>query len=342
MKKFFDSIVGKLIIIGICPIFVIIMVSIATVITVNNMDIDEESTEDVSYEVINVELASDAAELENDLTADIAEAVKTGNPKVSSEHYARIESLETDNEAAAAILKTLIGSRIGEFIPAGNEISFDYGENADAMNTIMPEQDPDEYEVNEESNSEVVVTMTYNKGEFLTEDFTAKVSEAAAGYSETISVNAEDFAPESVVYTVTIDRETKRITRVAMKLVVNFEGDATFTGTLESFGTVKAKAQFITEEIHNISYAGIKINTSEFNFSKGDYNTLDITANMAEGVADEEWELEFISSDESVATVDENGQVEAVAEEGEAVITARLSYLGQVFEDSCPVHVKPD
>lgn len=342
MKKFFDSIVGKLIIIGICPVFVIIMVSIATVITVKNMDIDEETTESVTYEVIDVELAADAAELENDLTADIAEAVKTGNPKVSSEHYARIDSVETDNEAAAAILKTLIGSRIGEFITAENEISFDYGENAETMNTIMPEQDPDEYEVNEDSDTEVVVIMTYNEGEFMTDGFAEKAGKAAEGYSESISVNTEDFTVESVVYTVTIDRETKRITRVHKTMTVVFDGDAVFTGKLASFGTVKAKAQFVTEEIHNISYAGIRINTSEFNFSKGDYNTLDITANMAEGVADEDWKLEFISSDESIATVDENGQVEAVAEEGEAVITARLTYLGQVFEDTCPVHVKPD
>ena len=50
--------------------------------------------------------------------------------------------------------------------------------------------------------------------------------------------------------------------------------------------------------------------------------------------------VEFISSDESIATVDEIGMVEAVKVSDEPVtVTVKLHYRGKVYEDTCLVHV---
>ena len=54
----------------------------------------------------------------------------------------------------------------------------------------------------------------------------------------------------------------------------------------------------------------------------------------------EKYSVRFISSDESIATVDEMGYVKGVkASEKPVTITVELEYLGEKFTDECTVYV---
>ena len=84
-------------------------------------------------------------------------------------------------------------------------------------------------------------------------------------------------------------------------------------------------------------YAGVDIAESEITIAEGKESAVTVNA-VIEDYSD--YTVRFISSDESIATVDEMGYVKGVkTSEKPVTITVELEYLGETFTDECIVYV---
>ena len=82
-------------------------------------------------------------------------------------------------------------------------------------------------------------------------------------------------------------------------------------------------------------YAGVTFDAHKLVLEKGAEAQLSVNAVIDN---DSDYNVKFISSDESIATVDEMGYISAIGS-GEAVITVELQYLGEAFTDKCDVSI---
>lgn len=117
--------------------------------------------------------------------------------------------------------------------------------------------------------------------------------------------------------------------------------NAAFKNHLDVFGSGVLNFGCTVSTRCNITHAGVFIGEDELKLTKHGFQTLSVSANVADDAAEgEDFTIEFFSSDETVAKADANGMVEAVSVSDTPVtVTAKLTYLGKVYEDSCTVYV---
>ena len=114
----------------------------------------------------------------------------------------------------------------------------------------------------------------------------------------------------------------------------------TFIGDLSALGTKTLAFDCTLTSRYDIAWAGITIGQSRISLDKTGYQALNLTVNKAADAPADSYSLTFVSSDESIATVDEQGVVEAVAlSDKKVTVTATLEYLGKTYTDSCEVLV---
>ena len=110
-----------------------------------------------------------------------------------------------------------------------------------------------------------------------------------------------------------------------------------FTGDLTELGSRTFEFDYYVTEEFRYTWAGISFSESEINLSKGDTHELSVNAVMNDY---SDYEIEFISSDEAVVSVDEMGYITGVSESAEPVtVTVLFTYLGNKYEASCSVTV---
>jgi len=339
MKKLLDSMTGKILIILLCPVIVIALCSVAIVTTVNNMDTTEAPVDEETEPAV-VKLEEDTEAIAAQLGGMLVSLQENEFAKLTTETHLTVESLELGNEAAAEILRTLINRKTDEAKPEIGILPCDYGEDDSGLLSILPTTAPVSHTTDDSRSDVVAVTLIYGADAIEEKSF-AEAEKSVLGYYESgFSATPAQLTLSEVRFVVTIDRNTQQIVSVEKQLDITIDDTLSFSGNLISFGEKEVKADILWTEKYYISTAGVIMNTKTKYFSKGDYDSVDITANMAEGVGDDEFTLEFRSSDESVATVDENGQVTAVCEEGTAEITAVLTYLGREFiSGPCVINV---
>ena len=149
-----------------------------------------------------------------------------------------------------------------------------------------------------------------------------------------------DFKTEAESGTVTVkvtaDPKTGRVKAIEKQrlFTVHITADGGDGEPLEITVQIKAAGRF------EIAFAGISITQDVIKIHGNGYDNLSITANVDENASQDEFSLEFISSDTSVCTVDKNGTVEAVKTSDKPVtVTVTLKYLGKTYTDSCLVYV---
>ncbi|MCQ2462507.1 MAG: Ig-like domain-containing protein [Clostridia bacterium] len=117
--------------------------------------------------------------------------------------------------------------------------------------------------------------------------------------------------------------------------------NAAFKNYLDVFGSGTLSFVCRVSTRYNITHAGIFIKEDELRLTKHGFQTLSVSANVADEAQEgTDFTVEFFSSDESIAKADANGMVEAVrVSETPVTVTARLTYLGKMYEDSCTVYI---
>ncbi len=131
-----------------------------------------------------------------------------------------------------------------------------------------------------------------------------------------------------------INRLTDRISQMEIQRVYNVKAELEFLNTLSVFGTKTVEFQYGVNEKYEYSYAGVTLSQNKMTIEKGEEAQLTVNAVIED---DSEYKVKFISSDESIATVDEMGYVTVLKEEP-VIITVQLEYLGEIFTDECVVN----
>ncbi len=331
-----------LIITVLLPVFVIIVSSAAIVITAKS--VQPGSTLDMSLiEKTEKTLPGTNEEALQILTGLTESAVTGGRLKYSSETSVSISEIScAENDAVAKILSFASSSFQGKMAERYEKNEIKYGEDASALRDILPGRAPDE-NTYESENGRFTLTLTYNSVfnnmYFLSDDKTAVELFIKENESVFSAINKK-FIPVKVEYILTGEEKSDEMLSLCISRTYNFSSNISFVNTLSQIGSMPLNMSLTFNEKYNFSYAGIKIEEDTVTFGEGDYDTLTVIPFTEANISEDEYSLSFISSDESVVTVDENGQITALKEHTEPVIiTVELSYLGKTFTDSCRVFV---
>lgn len=236
-----------------------------------------------------------------------------------------------------AVSKT--GERLSNEFFDSEKYSSSYGKPNTLESGLFP-SDTSEAEFTESENGEYIYTFTpseQNGGLFADDDknMLAGIDEACKEF-----LPDADFKTEAESGTVTVkvtaDPKTGRVKAIEKQrlFTVHITADGVNGEPLEITVQIKASGRF------EIAFAGISITQDVIKIHGNGYDNLSITANVDENASQDEFSLEFISSDTSVCTVDKNGTVEAVKTSDKPVtVTVTLKYLGKTYTDSCLVYV---
>lgn len=143
--------------------------------------------------------------------------------------------------------------------------------------------------------------------------------------------------PSEFTATLKINRFTDEIVYLEIARLYNVKADVNFIGDMSAFGEKSVEFTYKVTEHFDYYYAGIAFTNEPLHLGAGEEGVVSVNAVIEN---DSEYTVEFFSSDESVATVDEMGYVTAHKVSDEPVyITVTLEYMGKVFTDECPVYV---
>lgn len=225
---------------------------------------------------------------------------------------------------------TLIGSfSVGQVDENGEKALNDDG-------TVVDEEF---YYITFEIDGESVLSDT-EKATLFVSDLTEKtvaINEKIIPYCEITSVNV---IPESYFVKAKVNRLTDEIEYIEIQRNYVVKGDYSFKSDLAVFGEKQIEFPYTVTQRFEYFYAGIDIAESEITLSEGKEAAVTVNA-VIEDYSD--YTVRFISSDESIATVDEMGYVTGVKNSDKSVtITVELEYLGKIFTDECTVYVTDD
>lgn len=158
------------------------------------------------------------------------------------------------------------------------------------------------------------------------------------GVSQVCAVENAELSVKSLVINAKVNRLTDELEYVTFEKVYTVKADVEFINELEVFGTRKVEFEYRVAERFEYRYAGIRFSEHAVTVEPDGEVALSVNAVIEN---DSEYTVSFASSDTSVATVDEMGYVKGIAQSDKPVtVTVTLSYLGEVFEDTCTVSVK--
>lgn len=146
--------------------------------------------------------------------------------------------------------------------------------------------------------------------------------------------------PESFTIKAKVNRTNDEIQYINVIRNYAVTINASFTSVAEFFGEKEFSFVYTVTDTYEYSYAGISFIEDEITVGINEEQVLNVNAVIDN---DSEYTVEFSSSDENIATVDEMGYVKVLNNSNKPVtITVKLNYLGETFTDTCIVNVSED
>lgn len=325
----------------ILPVLVILVSSIAIVFTAKTVQPGSVFTPPDNGE--NAYLAPETEEEALDtFSALLKNAAESGILKYSGKTFAELRDITAKNEAVGKLFSQISGSFNSRLEGFYEEKAIKYGEDASFIISLLPESIPDSF-TSEENGDTAVLTLTYSKVYenmyFSGADKTALTMFMKENES-VFSSSGESLVPGDVTYKLTLNKKDESIISLEISRPYSFSAVITFINTLSQIGSTSLEITPVFSERYDFSYAGIEIENDVLTLTENGYDTLPVTPFTESELSEDEFSLKFSSSDPAVATVDENGQVTAIALSDKPVtVSVELSYLGKVFSDSCLVYV---
>lgn len=325
----------------ILPVLVILVSSIAIIITAKSVQpgsvfTPPDNAEKAFYAPESSEEAFDR------FSFFINRAVNSEILKYSGKTHIELQNIACENEEVGKLFSHISGSLNSHLEGFYEEKAIKYGEDASFIRKLLPESIPDSF-LAEEEGTTTVITLTYSKVfknmYFSTADKTALTMLMKENES-VFSSSGESLIPGDVTYRLAVNNRDTRLISLEISRSYNFSSLITFTNTLSGIGSTSLSLTPVFSERYDFSYAGIEIENDILTLTENGYDTLTVIPFTESELSEDEFSLKFYSSDPAVATVDENGQVTAVALSDKPVtVSVELSYLGDVFSDSCYVYV---
>ncbi|MBO5397003.1 MAG: Ig-like domain-containing protein [Clostridia bacterium] len=134
-----------------------------------------------------------------------------------------------------------------------------------------------------------------------------------------------------------VNRLTDEISYLRYVKGIDVNADVTFLGRYKDLGS--CSVGFSMNEYKNFSFTwpALTLNKELVEIEPKSTDNLLATLTCEDPLA---MTVSWVSSDESIATVDADGYIDTSEKTGEAVITASYEYLGKTYSDTCLVKVK--
>ena len=344
-----------------CPLIVILLSSIAIVVTVRGLEASGELEETTAAPDVLLEAAPDFTASPADYCADlIKQTAKADDVKVSSRTDVSVRDLGGDFSGDVfAVLNNAMGQINDGAKGKYDSLFINYGESCEKLGELAEVSANVTGSSGEGKNDRITYTLTLPAdapgiAAFLAEDKRV-YEECKADCAESVEFTDDSFTPDVITAYYNYNVKTEQLVSFELVREYKVSARARFLGGLEAFRSGAASFGVRVSTKYDIAYAGISVQ-EELTLTKHGFQTLSLSANVAddalsaedaadEGVTDPDriFTVEFISSDESIATVDKTGMVEAVKVSDEPVtVTVRLNYHGKTYEDTCIVHVIED
>ena len=168
------------------------------------------------------------------------------------------------------------------------------------------------------------------------DDFYAK-EQFIDAVKDNCQINDFDAKPDSLAIKVKVNRENDEIEYINIIRSYTVTLDAEFINDAKNFGEKEFSFVYTVTDTYEYSYAGISFVEDEVTIEHNEEYMLNVNATIDN---DSEYTVEFISSDEDIASVDEMGYVKGLKNcDRPTVVTVKLNYLGETFIDTCVVYV---
>ena len=360
--------VKQFIVFGICSVVALALCICVLVVTVNNLDGATNTAEDKT--IINkTELDSSKETLVKYINKLVSE---TDDRFVKTKTYTDVsvgdlKVLNSDNqeqdEALFNFAKDKILSAVDSFYPEDFQGTFEKSDSKKLNHIINKNALLNvEYSIGQvNENGESVFDdegnpvdneyyyLTYevdidNKSfdEKLFEMFSVKDDiSAEKQFADAIKDNCKisefEATPDNFVIKAKVNRESDEIQyiNVIRKYLVTLNVE--FINDAEAFGEKEFSFVYTVTDTYEYSYAGIYFLEDEVIIEQGEEYMLNVNAVIDD---DSEYTVEFSSSLEDIASVDEMGYVKGLKNCPQpTIITVKLNYLGETFTDTCVVYV---
>ena len=278
----------------------------------------------------------------------LKDAFESGEISVSQQNNISEFEIHTTgmNKAQESLVGLFAEGLSGEMTAMFSSDVVVYGEKAELISPdVTHKADELTFETDEE-NKLYKIELLYDlpegdiaDGFFADEDSNvfARVKEQL---SSVCSIDAEERTLNYIRVYAEIDYTSEKLCSMKISRSYSLGADVEFSGDLETLGKSDTSLNVLFEKNYTVEYAGIEIAQDEIILTANGYDNLSVIAGVDENASAEDFSLVFTSSDENIATVDENGVVEAVnVSETPAIITAELKYLGNTYTDEVEVFV---
>ncbi len=345
-----------------CPLIIILISSIAIVITVRGLEASGELEETTVAPDVTVELPEQFGTApETYFEEMIKTAAKKTDVNVSTELGVSIHDMSgTFSDDVFTLINNVTGQISGSASSKHNsaeeKFAVNYGDPAEKLLdlAVLSSDIAESSGEGKNNNYSYTVTLPANPetASLFTDEDKKVYEDCKAECAGSVALTDDKFEIESVTVHYNCDVEENRVTSVEIVREYKVSAKAEFLGGLSVFGSGELNFGCRINTKYNIKYAGITIQ-DELTLTKNGFQTLSMSANVAddalsdedaksEGVTDPKriFTVQFTSSDETIAKVDRTGMVEAVSVSDTPVtITATLSYLGNTYTDTCTVTV---
>lgn len=156
-------------------------------------------------------------------------------------------------------------------------------------------------------------------------------------FSDVAEIKNRDYSYTTLKIYFKVNRLTDEITYLSYIKGIDVSADVKFFGKYEALGT--NKVSFSMNEYMNFGFTwpSLTLNNEELVIEPKGTDNLLATLTCEDPLA---MTVTWVSSDESIATVDAEGYIKATAKTGDVDIIATYEYLGETYSDSCTVHVR--
>lgn len=337
-KKNALSMKAKLLMLVGIPVIVIVVCSFVIYFSAQSIVENEKYvSHEAAYEL--PASADDAAKLALD---SLSRSAAGNTAKVHKGVSVGINDLAGDlSDAQAGILNYIKGSIQSGIEGLYGSTDIEYGEDTSLLSEIRIFSENAEYEFNEESQ-ELRFTLE-DPGKDAEDAYAADLERSAEifeQFKDVFTVGTNEAKLSCLTFTAKADMAKSLVKEVNIARDYDVKLGITFTGDFKELGEQELTFRYTVRDNYSIAEAGIEVTNKEIRINKNGYDTVALNANVSENAAPEDFHLTYTIDDESIATVDEKGMVEAVAEsETPATVTVTLEYLGNTYTDTCTVYV---
>ncbi len=295
--------------------------------------IKTKSYTDVSVNDITVSVASENKDKDEALLNFAKDKMLSAIDSYYAEDF--LGSFEKDNSKKPALVinKNAVKSAdfsIGQVNEKGESLFDDEGNLVDAAYYYLT------YEVDIENK---LLNKKLSEMLSVKEDVSAKEQFIKAIEDDCV-INNFEAKPESFIIKTKVNRANDEIQFINVIRNYAITVDAKFINDAELFGEKEISFIYTVTDTYEYSYAGISFIEDEITIGFDEEYMLNVNAVIDN---DSEYTVEFSSSDEGIACVDEMGYVKGLKNCDKPItIKVKLNYLGETFTDTCIVNVSEE